>query len=60
MVPLEEARRLVLKYLKKHQECMTNDIIRDLQLDRVLVLKVLDELEKEDKIEVLMGKVMTL
>jgi len=40
VVPLEEARKLVLEYLKKRQECMTNDIIRDLELDRVLVLKV--------------------
>jgi DNA-binding MarR family transcriptional regulator len=60
IVPLEEARKLVLEYLKKRQECMTNDIIRDLELDRVLVLKVLGELEKEEQIEVLMGKVITL
>jgi DNA-binding MarR family transcriptional regulator len=60
IVPLEEARKLVLEYFKKHQECMTNNIIRDLELDQVLVLKVLGELEKEEKIEVLMGKVMTL
>jgi len=60
VVPLEEARKLVLEYLKKRQECMTNDIIRDLELDRVLVLKVLGELEKEEQIEVLMGKVITL
>lgn len=60
VVPPEEARKLVLEYLKKHQECMTNDITRDLELDQVLVLKVLGELEKEEKIEVLMGKVMTL
>lgn len=59
-MPLEEARRLVLKYLRKHQECMTNDIIRDLELDRLLILKVLGELEKEQMIEVLMGKVLTL
>jgi len=39
---------------------MTNDIIRDLELDRVLVLKVLGELETEEQIEVLMGKVITL
>ena len=60
VVPLEEARKLVLEYLKKHQECMTNDIIRDLELDQLLVLKVLGELEKEEQIEVLMGKVITL
>jgi len=60
VVPLEEARKLVLEYLKKRQERMTNDIIRDLELDRVLILKVLGELEKEEEIEVLMGKVITL
>ena len=60
VVPLEEARKLVLEYLKKRQECMTNDIIMDLELDRVLVLKVLGELKKEEEIEVLMGKVITL
>ena len=49
-----------MEYLKKRQECMTNDIIRDLELDRVLVLKVLGELETEEQIEVLMGKVITL
>jgi DNA-binding MarR family transcriptional regulator len=59
-VPLEEARKLVLEYLKKRQECMTNDITRDLELDLVLVLKVLGKLEKEEEIEVLMGKVITL
>ena len=60
VVPLEEARKLVLEYLKKRQECMTNDIIMDLELDRVMVLKVLGELKKKEEIEVLMGKVITL
>jgi len=58
IVPLEEAKKLVLKYLKKHRECITNDMIRDLGLDQILVLKVLNELEKEGKVEVLMGKVI--
>ncbi|MCD6263707.1 hypothetical protein J7L60_04800 [Candidatus Bathyarchaeota archaeon] len=57
---MEEARKLVLEYLKRHKECMTSDVIRDLKLDQVLILKVIGKLKEEGKIEVIMGKVISL
>lgn len=60
IAPLEEARKLVLKYLKEHKECMTSDIIKDLKLDQVLILKVISKLKEEEKIEIIMGKVIVL
>jgi len=50
VVPLEDAKKLVLRYVKEHPGCYTSDIILDLKLDPDLVLKALEELEKDGKI----------
>jgi len=50
-IPKEQAKELIYEYIKKNPGCWTSDIIIDLQLDPDLVLKVLEELKNEGKIE---------
>jgi len=50
-IPLEDAIEKIYEYIKNNEGCSTSDIIFDLQLDPILVVKALSELEKRNLIE---------
>ena len=50
-IPIDEAKKLILDYIDRNPGCYTDDIIFDLQLDPILVVKALKELEEEGKVE---------
>ena len=50
-VPEDEAKKVVLELIKKKPGVRTSDIIIELGLEPELVLKILDELEKEGKVK---------
>ena len=50
-IPLAEAKSKVLEYVKKHPGCWTSDIVVNLGIDVDLVLKALEELKNEHKVE---------
>ena len=50
-IPKDEAKKLILDYIEKHEGCWTDEIIFDLKLDPVLVVEVLKELEGEEEVE---------
>jgi len=45
-IPEEEAKELVKKYISENPGCLTSEIIEELQLDPLLVAKVLKQLEE--------------
>jgi len=50
-LPIEEAKRLVHAYIKEHPGSRTSDLIIELKLDPDIVLEVLSQLKKEQKVE---------
>jgi len=50
-VPLTEAKSKVLEYVRKHPGCWTSDIAVDLGIDIDVVLRALEELKNERKVE---------
>jgi len=50
-IPLEEAIHLINEYVGKNENCLTNDIVMDLELDPGLVLTALKELSAQGIIE---------
>lgn len=50
-IPLAEAKSKVLEYVKKHPGCWTSDIVVDLGIGVDVVLKALEELKNERKVE---------
>ncbi len=50
-IPKEEAKKKIFEYIKGHPGCLTGDIILNLGLDPDLVLEVLGELEREERVE---------
>jgi len=50
-VPLAEAKSKVLEYVRKHPGCWTSDIAVDLGIDIDVVLRALEELKNERKVE---------
>jgi len=50
-IPLAEAKSKVLEYVRKHPGCWTSDIVVDLGIDVDVVLRALEELKNERKVE---------
>jgi len=50
-VPLMEAKSKVLEYVRKHPSCWTSDIAVDLGIDVDVVIRALEELKNERKVE---------
>ena len=50
-VPIEEAKDLIYAFIKKHPGSRTSDLIIELELDPDIVLEVLAQLKKEQKVE---------
>jgi len=50
-VPIEEAKRLIYAYIRDHPGSRTSDLIIELELDPDIVLEVLSQLKKEEKVE---------
>jgi hypothetical protein len=50
-IPIDEAKKLVFDYIEQHNGARTSDIIFDLCLDPEIVLKALNELGTESKVE---------
>jgi hypothetical protein len=50
-LPIDEVKKLVFDYLEQHNGARTSDIIFDLCLDPEIVLKALNELGTENKVE---------
>lgn len=50
-VPKEEAKKLILDYIKNNKITWTSDVIFDVGLSVDLVLEALEELRQEGKIE---------
>lgn len=51
VIPEKEARQFIIDYLNNHPKAWTSDIAYDLHLDVDLVLKILQDLEKEGLVE---------
>lgn len=50
-VSLEEAKRLIYTYIKKHPGSRTSELIIELALDPDIVVEVLSQLKSEQRIE---------
>ncbi|MCS7365182.1 MAG: hypothetical protein NDF54_07090 [archaeon GB-1867-035] len=50
-IPKNEAKSLIKEYISKNPGCLTSEIIEDLRLAPELVIKILQELEREGEIE---------
>jgi hypothetical protein len=51
VVPVEDAKKLIVQYVVDHPGIRTSDIITDLGLDVDLVLRCLDELKAEEMVQ---------
>lgn len=51
-IPKEEARKEILKYIKRKDRVYASDIADELRLDLSLTFEIIDELFKEDALEV--------
>lgn len=50
-IPIEEAKRLIYAFITEHPGSRTSDLIMELELDPDIVLEVLSQLKKEQKVE---------
>jgi hypothetical protein len=50
-LPIDEAKRLIYAHIKEHPGSRTSDLIIELELDPDIVLEVLSQLKKEQKVE---------
>jgi hypothetical protein len=50
-LPIDEAKRLIYAYIKEHPGSRTSDLIIELELDPDIVLEVLSQLKKEQRVE---------
>ena len=57
-LPIDEAKRLIFTHIKAHPGSRTSDLIIELGLDPDIVLEVLSQLKKEQRVEgkILIGK----
>ncbi|MFX1512117.1 MAG: hypothetical protein ACFFCQ_05990, partial [Promethearchaeota archaeon] len=50
VIPISEAKPLILDYIKEHPGCLTSELVLELGLDEVVVLDTLQQLQKEGRI----------